>query len=229
MNGIDNYRILIGKLDEFIRKYYKNRLIRGAIYTLALLVLFFLALTLSEYFGRFNTASRTVMFYIYIAINAVILLKFIFIPLFRLMHLGKIISHEQAAQIIGAHFPEVSDKLLNVLQLKELELSNPEMNADLIRAGIDQKIEKLRPVPFPLAIDFRANLRLLRYALPPVVILVLILIVSPKVVTEPTERIVRYQTEYLPGAPFHLNILNDKLEAIQQEDFLLRVNAEGDA
>jgi len=228
MKETDNYLLLIGKLDEFIRKYYKNRLFRGGIFAIALFVVFFLIVTISEYFGRFNTTSRAVLFYIYVALNLAILWRLVLIPLFKLMRFGKIISHEQAAAIIGEHFPEVSDKLLNVLQLKTLEQESPAMSAELIRAGISQKIEKLRPVPFSLAISLKQNLKYLRYALPPVVILILILIISPGVVTEPSQRIVKYQTEYIPPAPFTLSVINDKLEAIQQEDFLLDVRVQGE-
>jgi hypothetical protein len=224
----DNYSVLIGKLDEFIRKYYKNRLIRGGIFAVGLFVVFFLIATLSEYFGRFNSTSRAVLFYIYLLLNLGILWQLLLVPLFRLMRFGKVISHEQAAAIIGEHFPEVSDKLLNVLQLKSLEQQSPDLSAELIRAGINQKIDKLRPVPFSLAINLKQNLKYLRYALPPVIILLLILIISPRVVTEPSQRLVKYQTTYVPPAPFSLSILNDKLEAVQQEDFLLEVKAEGE-
>lgn len=223
----DNYTILIGKLDEFIRKYYKNRLMRGGIFFIALLTVFFLVIILSEYFGRFNTVTRTVIFYSYVGLNALILWRLILIPAFKLLKLGKIISHEEAAEIIGTHFPEISDKLLNTLQLKMLQDQHPEIPGDLIRASIDQKINKLRPVPFVLAIDMKHNLRYLRYALPPVIIIILILIIAPRVITEPSERIVKYQTVYVPPAPFTIKVLNDKLETFQQEDFLLEVKAEG--
>lgn len=219
--------ILIGKLDEFIRKYYKNRLIRGGIFFIALLTVFFLVIILSEYFGRFNTVTRTVIFYSYIGLNIVILWRLILVPAFKLLKLGKIISHEEAAGIIGTHFPEISDKLLNTLQLKMLQDQHPEIPGDLIRASIDQKINKLRPVPFVLAIDMKQNLRYLRYALPPVIIIILILILSPRVITEPSERIVKYQTVYVPPAPFTITVLNEKLETLQQEDFLLEIKVEG--
>lgn len=219
--------ILIGKLDEFIRKYYKNRLIRGGIFFIALLTVFFLVIILSEYFGRFNTVTRTVIFYSYIGLNIVILWRLILVPAFKLLKLGKIISHEEAAGIIGTHFPEISDKLLNTLQLKMLQDQHPEIPGDLIRASIDQKINKLRPVPFVLAIDMKQNLRYLRYALPPVIIIILILILSPRVITEPSERIVKYQTVYVPPAPFTITVLNKKLETFQQEDFLLEIKVEG--
>jgi hypothetical protein len=224
----DNYTILIAKLDEFIRKFYRNRLMRGGIFFIALLTLFFLIVTLTEYFGRFETGTRTVIFYTFIVLNALILWRLILIPLFRLLKIGKVISHEEAANIIGRHFPEIGDKLLNTLQLKNLEEKDRgEYPAELIRAGIDQKIEKLRPVPFNLAINIRQNLRHLRYALPPVIIVILILILSPRVITEPSGRILNYQVAYIPPAPFTLSIVNEKLEAFQQEDFILDVKVEG--
>jgi hypothetical protein len=223
----DNYTILISKLDEFIRKYYKNRLMKGGFFFIALFTVFFLVIILSEYFGRFNTVTRAAIFYSYIGLNGLILWRLILIPAFKLLKLGKIISHEEAAEIIGTHFPEISDKLLNTLQLKLLQDQHPEMPGDLIRASIDQKINKLRPVPFVLAIDLKQNLRYLRYALPPVIIIILILIIAPRVITEPSERIVRYQTVYIPPAPFTIKIMNDKLETFQQEDFLLNVKVEG--
>jgi hypothetical protein len=225
----DNYGILIGKLDEFIRKYYKNRLIRGGIFFIALLTVFFLVFTVTEFFGRFSTGVRAFIFWSFISLNLVILWRLILIPLLKLLRLGKVITHEQAAEIIGTHFPEIGDKLLNTLQLKALENKHDtEFPGDLIRASIDQKITKLRPVPFVLAIDIRQNVRYLRYAIPPIIIIILLLILSPRVITEPSERIVKYQTVYATPVPFTVTVQNDKLEAFQQEDFLLEIKVDGE-
>jgi hypothetical protein len=225
----DNYTILIRKLDEFIRKYYKNRLIRGVIYFVATIALFYLLITLTEFFGRFGPVIRTVFFYSFIGLALFLIWSFILVPVMKLLRFGRIISHEEAAGIIGRHFPEISDKLLNTLQLKMLQESHqPELPGDLIRASIDQKIEKLRPVPFTLAIDIKKNRRYLRYALPPVIVILLLLILSPRVITEPSERIMKYQTVYVPPLPFTVEIRNDKLESFQQEDFLLEVKVTGD-
>jgi hypothetical protein len=225
----DNYEILIDKLDEFIRKYYRNRLTRGIILFITLLTVFFLIIALTEFFGRFSTTVRTSIFYSFIFLNALILWRLILVPVLKLMHFGKVISHEDAASIIGNHFPEISDKLLNTLQLRALQnKQNSEFPAELIKASIDQKISKLRPVPFTLAIDIRQNRKYLKYALPPLAVVILILILSPRVITEPSERIIKYQTVYVPPAPFTIEVLNEKLEAFQQEDFLLEIKVEGE-
>jgi hypothetical protein len=202
--------------------------IRGGIFFIALLTVFFLIITLTEFFGRFNTGTRTAIFYSFLVLNILILYRLILLPVFKLLRIGKVISHEDAAQIIGTHFPEISDKLLNTLQLRALQDQHrSEFPGDLIRASIDQKIDKLRPVPFTWAIDIRQNIRYLRYALPPVIIIILILILSPRVITEPSERIVKYQTTYTPPAPFTITVMNEKLETFQQEDFLLEIKVEG--
>ena len=44
----NNYQLLIEKLDGFIRKYYKNQLVRGAIYTFTLSLAFYLLVTSLE-------------------------------------------------------------------------------------------------------------------------------------------------------------------------------------
>jgi hypothetical protein len=151
--------------------------------------------------------------------------------------LGKRINHAEAANIIGKHFPEVSDKLLNLLQLLEsnesgvhgLELLNNKDNSDLLLAAIEQKTSLLRPVPFLNAIDITANRRYLKYALPPLVLLLVLLLAAPSVVINPSKRIVNYNTVYERPAPFNFVILNDTLSAMQGEDYTLVVSTEGDA
>ena len=140
----DNYQILIRKLDEFIRKYYYNALLRGTLLFLAILFISYLLFILLEYFWHFGTVTRTVFFYLFIFLNGSSFLFFIMDPLLKIRKFGKIISHEQAARIIGKHFAEIQDKLLNTLQLKHLENSGEE-NIELLKAGIDQKIIRLRP------------------------------------------------------------------------------------
>ncbi|POY35121.1 hypothetical protein C3K47_17120 [Solitalea longa] len=51
-----NYDYLIQKLDEFIRKYYKNRLIQGSLYVVAILAACYLILTSRS--GEFATRAK---------------------------------------------------------------------------------------------------------------------------------------------------------------------------
>ncbi len=224
-----HYDILLRKLDEFIRKYYKNQLIRGGLYTLSLVLIAYLAIVALEYFGHFGSSTRTVLFYGFLGIALFVMGRFLVLPFFRLLRLGKVISHEEASRIIGAHFPEVQDKLLNTLQLHErsVQADDPQQ-AELIRASIDQRIGDLQPVPFGAAIDLRENRRYLKYALPPLLLFLILLFASPTIITDSTERIVKHTRHFEREAPFRFMIQNEDLEVIEQEDFDLEVKVTGD-
>ncbi|HYG15395.1 MAG TPA: DUF4175 domain-containing protein, partial [Bacteroidia bacterium] len=221
----NSYEILIAKLDEFIRKYYTNRLIRGAIYTIGILVLAFTAAALLEYYGRLGTLGRGVIFYTALALTIAVVVRYIFIPLGRLYRIGKVISYEQAAEIIGSHFADVQDKLLNTLQLKHQATG---ANSILIEASINQKISELSPVPFKSAINLKNNYKYARLALVPVLLFVVLLFTNSRIITEGTKRIVNYSTFYEAEAPFKFTIQNKELESMQNEDFELDVKITGD-
>ncbi len=218
--------ILINKLDEFIRKYYKNLLIKGALYSLALLIGAFLTVVLLNYFGEFNTTARTIFFFSFLALTIFVLAKYIVVPLLKLNRIGDVISYTDAASIIGTHFTSVQDKLLNVLQLQNqqgLIGSN-----DLLLASIDQKINELQPVPFTSAIDLKENTRYLKYVLPILFLFLSIYIIWPGIITKGTERLVNYQTYYAKEMPFQFNVLNNELTALQSQDFELNVKVTGE-
>jgi len=223
----DNYNILISKLDEFIRKFYKNLLIRGAIYAVAVVLVFYLLINLLEYYAHFGIVFRTLLFYFFICINTAIIIRLIIIPVFKLYRFGKIITHTEAADIIGKHFSNINDKLLNVLQLKDISDHNP-ASSSLIEASINQKISLLRPIPFIAAIDFSQNRKYLKFAIVPIVLLVLILFTAPGFITDPTTRLLKHNTYYEKMPPFQFNVLNKKMTSFQQEDFQLDVKLTGD-
>ncbi len=221
-----DYALLIAKLDAFIRRYYKDRLIRGVLYSVGLLVAFFLLVSLGEAAGRFGTTARTVLFWTYIAAAAFVLGRFIVVPLVKLFRLGPVIGHAEAARIIGTHFAEVKDKLLNTLQLRDLALQDP-ARRELIEASIAQRSRELKPVPFANAIDLRRNTRYLRFALPPLAVLVVLLFAAPSLITGPTERLLAHGREFTPEAPFRFVVLNDTLAVPEDQDFELQVELQG--
>lgn len=223
----DNYNVLIDNLDAFIRKYYANHLIKGVLYSIALLGSFFLIITLFESVAWFSTSVRSVLFYTYILAAVFILVKFIIIPLLKLYRIGSRITHEMAAEVVGRHFSEVKDTLLNTLQLHKLSEEHVE-NQELILASIQVKSARLISIPFKSAVDFSANKRYLLYALPPVIIICALLIASPGLLLDSGNRLINHTIAFEKPLPFRLIVDNDKMEAVQQEDFELSVSVSGD-
>ena len=218
-----NYQILIEKLDAFIRKYYVNNLIRGSLHSLALISVMWTTFVLLEHYVFSSSVSsvafRKALFYSF-SLTALIALGFwIFKPLVQYFRLGKIISHEKAAQIIGEHFTNVKDKLLNVLQLKSM--SEQEHSA-LLLAAINQKTEELQPIPFKNAIDLKKNRKYLRFVLPPL-FLFLGLLLSSNIIQSSTNRILNSNKEFEREAPFEFVVLNSDKKVVQFEDFTVEV------
>ncbi len=217
---------LINKLDEFIRKFYKNQLVKGVIYSAAILLAAFLTVVLLEYFGEFNSVVRGFLFFGFLALVLFVLGKYIAIPLLKLNKIGTTISYNQAAEIIGNHFSNVQDKLLNVLQLqnnKALKGSD-----ELLVASINQKITELKPVPFTTAIDLSENKKYLKYVLPFFLLTLTIVVIWPQIITKPTKRIVNYSTFYEKEMPFQFSIQNKNLLALQSQDYELQLKVKGE-
>jgi len=227
LNFIKNESIILEKLDIFIRKYYKNRILQGCLIFLALSVAGFLLIIFSEYLFHFGQVMRSILFFTLIICGFALLTWLLAIPMLKLMRVGKVMSHQQAARIIGDHFPEIGDKLSNTLQLIDQRHSQKE-NFDLLIAGIDQKINTLRIYKFTQIINFKKNIKYLKYVIPPVILLIFILLVSPSMISDPVTRIVKFSEGYVEPLPYQIIILNENFTALQQEDYELRIKMLGD-
>lgn len=221
-----NYDQLIEKLDQFIRKYYLNKLIKGSLYTIGTVLVLFLAFNILEYYFYFGTTVRKLFFYSFFLTSAGALGFWVLNPLFRYFRLGETISHEYAAEIIGDHFEHVKDKLLNILQLKKQESSAA--NRELLEASIDQKTQAIQLVPFKAAINLQQNRKYLKYALPPVFLLLFLILGAPTILKEGTKRIIQNNVEFEKAAPFAFTIENEDLKVVQFDDYTLDIEVDGD-
>ncbi|MFT7589775.1 MAG: hypothetical protein ACI959_001995, partial [Limisphaerales bacterium] len=189
MNQAGSYKLLITRLDRFIRKFYLNQLIRGALFTLGGILAMYLFVSFLEYQFYFEPGMRKLLFFGGLTLSLSMLGRLVLRPLMHYFQLGEIIDHNRAAKIIGSHFSEVEDKLLNILQLKEQ--SGSLADNSLIEASIDQKIDQMQPVPFSMAIDLSKNRKYLKYALPPIAAFLFILFAAPNILRESNTRLIR--------------------------------------
>jgi len=136
---LSNFKNIQTKLKQFIKKYYLNELIRGLILFFAIGFLYLFFTLLIEYFLWLKPVARAILFSLFVIVETSLLLFYILIPVFKIWGLKKGINEFEASKIIGNHFPEVSDKLLNMLQLKNIQ-----QNSELIEASIEQKSNELK-------------------------------------------------------------------------------------
>jgi len=222
--GDNNYQLLLKKLDEFIRKFYVNQIIRGAIFFFSIaFILFLLAITI-EYLGEFNSFVRTIIFYFSASLLFFVFVILIVVPFLKILAIGSRISHEKASEIIGQHFIEIKDKLTNILQLKNISSNS----SDLIYASINQKISLLSPLPFNLAINFSENKRYLKYLIVPTLIILGLAAFEPKIITDSSNRLISHSVDFVPSAPYKVEIENKKMVAYKNDDFTLKVQLNGE-
>ncbi len=221
------FNFLLQKLDKFIRRYYKNLIIRGVIYFAATIGIIFLSYTLLEYFGYFSPGVRAVLFYSFIGASIYLIVRHIIIPVLKLFKIGKVIDKEEAARLIGKHFKGiVDDKIVNVIQLNKF-LEKDDKNIELLMAGINQKSEKLINIQFENIIRYNENLKYIIWAVVPAFIISCLVIFAPFTLYEPAKRIVKYNAVFERPSPFSINIKNEHLQAFQNEDFELKFEVVG--
>lgn len=213
------------QLNEFKKKYYVNLLLKGLLLSVAIIVSVFIIINFAEYFGRFSRLIRGLLLFSFVAAAAAVVFAFVIRPIFYLLKINQPLSDVEAAKEIGRLFPEIDDKLLNVIQLSALTSAD----SSLIQASIDQKSNSLRLVKFSDAIRFNENKKYLKYALPPLLLILLISAISPSFFSKSTERIVRFQNDFVEEAPFTFNIQNKGLIGEKNQDFVLELSLEGSA
>ncbi|MBI3136398.1 MAG: hypothetical protein HYZ14_17115 [Bacteroidetes bacterium] len=219
------FQEVVDQVELFIRKYYKNEMIKGFILFLGVLLVTYLTVTGLEYFGRFGSGTRFVLLISFVLINGYLFLKYLLIPLLKLNKLGRHISVWEASDMIGSFFPEIGDKLKNTLQL-ERDLSQTKMSLELVRASVEQRSMKLSVVPFASAIDLGRNRRYLKYLLPVLGVFLLVAIINPGMFLEGTNRVINFNQEFVAPAPFKF-ILASPSETKEGEDYNLEINLEG--
>ncbi len=219
---MSNYEILQTKLARFVRKYFLNDLIRGAIFFIVFFVLYVFITALIEYFLWLPPHTRKYLYYGILAALVLFFFLFIYKPLLNLLGLKKSLSDEQSAKIIGDFFPEIKDKLLNTLQLHKQY-----KDSDLLLASIDQKAAKIKSLPFTKAIDFNQSLKYLPLLLLPFLIFLVLKITHLEhKVSQSYQRVLSFNQTFEPPVPFKIRHLS-KDSVLEGQDYTLRLVLSG--
>ena len=217
--------ILLKKLDTFISKYYRTQLLKGCILFVIGAIIYFSSIFFVEYVSFLSPNTRTIIFYSSIILSLIGLWHYIVVPLFHILRIGKTLSYEEASHIISTHFPEIKDSLLNTLQL-----SNEHSNTDnaLAIAAINQKIAKLKPIPFTSAIDYKTISKYIRIFGIAIASFIIIYILFPEVFFQGAKRIIHYTNVYEKPAPFTFHLKNTSTTITKGEDFTAYISIQGD-
>ncbi len=221
---MQDYNHILDRLNQFIQKHYSQVLIKGILLFFALGLLFFLFILGIEYFLWLSTIGRMVLFGIFVVVELYLLFTYIVTPIFYLFKIKKGLGPKDAAAMIGTHFPEVGDKLINLLDLAE----NPQQS-ELLLASIAQRSKQMDTIPFSSAINFKDSFKYLKYAIIPILIIGALYISGNwNTFFGSYERVINYKMAYEKPAPFQFQLLSDNLSTLQDEAYTIQVSTKGE-
>jgi len=216
------FEAIKNQLQSFIRKYQLNLLIKGFALFVLFGLLFFLIILVGENYIWFSSNIRFILFLSFILVETGLLIFLIGLPLFKVLNLNSAISDKEAAVRIGEYFPEIDDRLLNLIELKK------QGNSEFLEAAIRQKSAELKFYKFSNAVNFGEFRNYMLAAFIPI-LLILAFIISGRGewLFNSFKRIKNYDQVYEKPAPFSFVLNVDDLEVIEGDDFLLAVEVLG--
>ncbi len=221
-----NFDILVNKLNTFRFKYYSKQLLKGLVLTIGMILLLFVAFSVSEYFVYFSSEIRKMAFYCFLFFSVFLILTFIGIPVLHLLNILKPISLKSTTYLIQKHFSSIQDKLLNIIELSEY--NNNQSSSELVLASIDQKIEELKIFDFNEAINYR-NVRLISiYLVLSFLISAGIFAINKDIFTDSAQRIIHYNQQFIKPSPFTYHLNNQDLSVKKGEALSIQVTTEGE-
>ena len=223
---ISHNRILLSKIESFIKKFYLNRLIQGALIGSVMLIFFFLIFNGIEYFSWLSGKIRLILFITLISIFYLVSIFYFIIPIVNLLRFKKKMSDKEAAVLIGKFFPEIKDKLLNTLQLTDNINGNPDN--ELLLATIEQRTKNLQAFNFSDAVNLKENYKYLKIFGISFAILIALIIFFPDFSQKPVERIINYDKFYEKPLPFQVSLQTNEIEVTQGNDFEFKIYVTGD-
>ena len=221
----DNQQNIDLRLHQYKVKFIKKKLLDGAVLFLGTVLIVYLTLSGIEAAGRFNSIVRAILLFTFILSSGTVFFLRIIKPVIQLFRSEATITDEDAASEIGAYFPKLGDKLLNYIQLSSKTFADN----SLAKASLEQRANDMGGYSFTEVISFNNEKRnMLRYILPLVLIIILLIALFPTGFIGSSERIINFNRAYIPQAPFSFE-LPTKLVAFRNENYTLRVSLTGEA
>jgi len=220
----DDILNLYAEIEKFVDKFYLNRMVKGGIIALGVFSISYLFFSSAAYFFELMSWIRLCFLIGFIGLNLIVFIRLFLIPFGQYLRIIKRITQVDAASYIGKMFPDISDRLLNTLQLINQSTSANE-NLDLLTASIAQKTSQLKVFNFSAAIDLSLNKKYAKYVLPSLLTLLVLIIFIPAILTQGTYRIIQFNQVFLP---FKFQLTDGKSSYEEGSDIPIQVTLTGE-
>lgn len=193
------YEDFLGRLLQLRQSVETVRVAAGAFWFLAAALTLTAVAILSEMVFSLDILGRTLLAY-GLAVGWLVLFAVLLgPPILRRFGLLPSLTDDHLARLVGARFPRVRDRLLNLLQLYyETRRRDSPYSPELIDAAGQQLADDIRPLDFSQALD-RSPLRQSRRALAVLAVgILLFVMLFPRSFLSATERLIQYSKPFTP-------------------------------
>jgi hypothetical protein len=215
-------------LENFIKKHYRIVFLKGILISFALLSAIFLLLIFSEYLLWLSPKWRFAIFWAFCSISAVTIVRYLLSPFLQYLGFRRKMNSEKAAELIGLHFAEVKDVLLNLLELEKRSVSEAEPQKSLILASVEQRYNGLKNVQFTDAVQFKEKNKYLLFATPVLAFLLATWLYNPKIISDGSNRLINYSEHFQKPLSFSFSFTENDYTVIEGESIKIEIGAAGD-
>ncbi len=209
-------------ITKFKRKHFLNLLIKGLLISVLFFGAVFLISGVLEGYFWFNSSVRLGLLLGSSLILVYTLLRLVIIPLAAVLNLEKNLTDEKAANLIGRHFHEISDRLTNLVQLSQQSANEN----SLLSAALIQKSSELKKFRFSDAVNFKVNFKYLYYLIALALFIICISFINPSILSDGTSRILKYDKTFLRPVPFSFHLESNPY-GFSGEPYELKARIEG--
>lgn len=219
-----NYKVILGSLRRVRSRQINSRLSRGLLLSLASLLAILLIASVLEYVFRFDTTGRTILFLCAAAASVTAIAWLAGSALLQRAGLRSAGSDDSTALQVGGHFPQLRDRLLNVMQIyrEARQESHPAYSAALIDASFSDVSRTFGGLDLKPVVDLTSVKRSVRTTFYAAALTAAAFAMFPSGMPQALYRVMHFGTEFAPPAPFEFIVLPGDREAVKGETIVLR-------
>ncbi|MEQ8323688.1 MAG: DUF4175 family protein [Vicingaceae bacterium] len=209
------------ELNSFSRRFYTNQLLQGLAVFFGTSLILLAFLSVSEFLLRNSSSVRRVLFYTFVLAEFSGLIYLVSIPLFRVFGLAGALKPKEMSKLVGEAVGKIDDKLLNLLELRDMPRSA------VLSAAIRQKSNEILRFPFADSASIKKGIRFLQVSGIVLTGAIIAAASFPQVIDYGTKRIIYFDKELAPPAPFEFVVEGFQELAVRNEPYEITLLLEG--
>ncbi len=217
--------VIEGRLKRTAKRRYLTHFVFGLVLVLGIFSGLWLLFTAIEAGFWMPATARTIAFGFIVGLSAVLMIWFVLFPLLRMTGVIPGPSQDALARDIGNTYPQIADRLLNLLQLARGR-SSASSNT-FVDHAVSSLNRHIAPVEFEKMDGFDRALRASKVAVLPALGIVVFLLAAPSLFIDASQRLLAPSTEFMRPLPFQLHVTPGSVELLRGDSLQVRVHLEG--